>query len=71
MRVVTVSNLSIAGCVKSLLLRDQYAQVAKVINGDASKNAITTVVNKVNCFNWEDVCRNEKIIMYPTIKVYR
>ncbi|XP_065056625.1 thioredoxin domain-containing protein 16-like [Rhopilema esculentum] len=58
-------------CVKSIILREAYAKVVAKIEATQSDSDMKTVVNKMNCFDWEDVCRKENITMYPTIKIYR
>jgi len=58
-------------CVKSIVLREAYAQLVKKMEESKLPRDISTSINKVNCFDWEDICRKEKVVAYPTIKVYR
>ena len=64
-------HFSTAGCVKSILLRGPYAEVVKDIEESTSMAKISTSLNRVNCFDWEDVCRKQGIFTYPVIVVYR
>lgn len=43
-----------------------YADASKEIESDPSRP-----LTRVNCHDWTDVCGKEKIISYPTVRIYR
>lgn len=43
-----------------------YADASKEIESDPARP-----LTRVNCHDWTDVCGNEKINIYPTMRMYR
>ncbi|VDI80853.1 Hypothetical predicted protein [Mytilus galloprovincialis] len=51
---------------KSMAFLYAYADASKEIESDPARP-----LTRVNCHDWTDVCGNEKINIYPTMRMYR